>query len=167
MTSPAPSMPAWLINEGTGIAFDLADAQTTIGRDPRNDVLVHDATVSRFHAEVRRDGEQWTLHVNGTTGAEVNDARVDGPRTLLDGDRIGVGTNVLRFHRGALPSDVQPYGGHEQILNDPAMLNPTATLPAVRVRPRNRSSGLRPFWILVGLVAVVAAVAIYQMIRSR
>ncbi len=145
---------SWLVEDAAGFAYELTAPVTTLGRDPRNAILIHDATVSRFHAEVRREGAAWVLHVNGTTGAEVNGTRVDGSRTLADGDRLGIGTRSYRLHRGELPGGVVPYIGHDPGLsNDPLLQHTTTTMPAVpRVPPRRF-----PRWVVPALLGVIAA----------
>jgi pSer/pThr/pTyr-binding forkhead associated (FHA) protein len=136
-TAPRPdaSLPtmvvdAWLIEEASRVAHPLPDGITTIGRDPRNAVLVHDATISRWHAEVRAASATWTLRVMGTTGADVNGSRVADVLRLASGDLIDFGTRRFRFHRGALPAGVRRYEGHDGT-GDPALLAQTTTMPAI------------------------------------
>jgi hypothetical protein len=38
----------------------------TIGRTPNNDIVVADASISRLHAYVRRDGKQWAVADGGS-----------------------------------------------------------------------------------------------------
>lgn len=83
------------------LAFD-ADEEIAIGRDPRNQVQLPDASVSLRHALIRRGP---TGHVivdrNSTNGTFVNSARlapgVDRP--LGEGDRIQIGRARLRVMR--------------------------------------------------------------------
>ncbi len=145
---------AWLVEDAAGFGYELSAPVTTLGRDPRNAILIHDATVSRFHAEVRREGGLWVLHVNGTTGAEVNAARVEAPKALAEGDRVGIGTRSYRFTRGPLPGGVVPYVGHDPSLSsDPFLQHTTTTMPAIKRPPPRRF----PAWVVPALVAVIIA----------
>jgi ABC-type multidrug transport system ATPase subunit/ABC-type multidrug transport system permease subunit len=88
----------------------------TIGRDHSNDVALDDPNVSRFHAEVVREGDAVTLRDLGSR----NGTRVDGTPTrqapLSAGSEIGIGPYrllfdgrgfVARAERGALRLDAE------------------------------------------------------------
>jgi pSer/pThr/pTyr-binding forkhead associated (FHA) protein len=53
--------------------------------------------VSRRHAYLKKENEDWVLYDNGSTnGVKVNDTAV--PRAVVkDGDQVVIGTFVLRF----------------------------------------------------------------------
>src|SRR5436309_11459971 len=44
-----------------GITFPISKAYTTIGRDPQNDIVLTDATISRAHARIVQHGSLWTI----------------------------------------------------------------------------------------------------------
>lgn len=76
----------------------LGQQPITIGRLPDCTVPVNDANVSRRHAEVRAVGSSFVLvDLGSTNGSKVNGVRIDGQRTLDDGDIVSVGTTHLRF----------------------------------------------------------------------
>jgi ABC transport system ATP-binding/permease protein len=96
------------------IAFPAG--RLTIGRDPSNDVALDDPNVSRFHAEVVREGDAVMLRDLGSR----NGTRVDGiparHATLTAGSEIGIGPYrlvfdgrgfVARAERGALRLDAE------------------------------------------------------------
>jgi pSer/pThr/pTyr-binding forkhead associated (FHA) protein len=61
---------------------------TRVGRQLDNDVVFHEEAVSRFHAEIRYEGEKYVLYDNNSTaGTYVNSKRVE--RCVLNsGDLI-------------------------------------------------------------------------------
>jgi hypothetical protein len=62
-----------------------------IGRDRRCRLILADGTVSRAHAELRRDGDAWEVRDLGSTnGTWVNGWRVDRA-TLGPGDELSLG----------------------------------------------------------------------------
>ncbi|MFC1412909.1 FHA domain-containing protein [Streptacidiphilus sp. N1-12] len=69
-----------------------------IGRLPGSDLkLTHDS-VSRAHAELRRDGAAWTLlDLGSTNGTHVNGSRIIGAVTVRPGDRVAFGHTVFRL----------------------------------------------------------------------
>jgi len=95
-----PELLAWLImKEGArvGQVFPLDPADTDLGRDPANHIVVDDPKVSAFHAKVKvEEGKQlmvWDLaSANGTF---VNDERVTAPVAIKENDEVRLGTTVL------------------------------------------------------------------------
>lgn len=70
-----------------------------LGRADPCDVVVADPAVSRRHAEIRREGDEWVLiDLGSTNGSEVNGKRVNRHR-LTHGDRLGFGETVFEFRR--------------------------------------------------------------------
>lgn len=79
--------------------FTLPPAGPTrilIGRAPAcNFVLTH-PTVSRFHAELYRDEDQWVVRDLGSmNGTRVNGWRLTDPAPVRPGDEIGFGNLTL------------------------------------------------------------------------
>lgn len=71
---------------------------TSIGREPDNDFVVDEDTVSGRHARVvPRNGRWWIEDLGSTNGTWVNNHQVDGARPLRPGDLIHVGRVGLRF----------------------------------------------------------------------
>ena len=69
----------------------------TIGREEGNTLRLNDERVSRFHAKVQVDGEDYILtDLESTNGTRVNGTSVQ-IRRLRIGDRIGVGRSLLLF----------------------------------------------------------------------
>ena len=75
-------------------------APVTIGRLSNNDVVLADPNVSRRHAELRREGENWVLvDLDSTNGTLVN-GKLSKEHVLGDGDRCSFGTTELLFKIG-------------------------------------------------------------------
>lgn len=91
----------WLLDpsgEQVVQATDLKDEVTVIGRRPECAIILPSNTVSRRHAQVRRDGAQFFLmDLNSTNGTLLNREPVIGEELLHDRDEIGVGIYRLIF----------------------------------------------------------------------
>lgn len=69
----------------------------TIGREEGNTLRLNDERVSRFHAKVQLDGDDYILtDLESTNGTRVNGTAVQ-IRRLRIGDRVGVGRSLLLF----------------------------------------------------------------------
>ncbi|MEU6525630.1 DUF1707 and FHA domain-containing protein [Streptomyces sp. NPDC046924] len=69
-----------------------------IGRDPANGLRLNHETVSRVHAELRRQGGLWVLRDLGSTnGTTVNGRRVVGAAVVREGDQVGFGRMTYRL----------------------------------------------------------------------
>ena len=80
-----------------GRRVSLGEDPICIGRLPECDVVLSDPNVSRRHAEVRREGNDFVVvDLDSTNGTRVNGAGVR-ERRLTDGDEITVGSTTLRF----------------------------------------------------------------------
>ncbi|MHC5019857.1 MAG: ATP-binding protein [Planctomycetota bacterium] len=83
---------------GEGATYEI-DGETTIGRDRDNTIRLLVADTSRRHAVIRPtdDGGFEIEDMGSTLGTEVGGRRVTAPQRLEDGDRITLGSAVLRF----------------------------------------------------------------------
>lgn len=84
-----------------GSRFVLDAERTTAGRHPDSDIFLDDITVSRRHAELRRDelGNYVVRDVGSLNGTYVNRTRVDEAQ-LADGDELQIGMFKLVFFHG-------------------------------------------------------------------
>ncbi|HYN98623.1 MAG TPA: FHA domain-containing protein [Actinomycetota bacterium] len=74
-----------------GTNFFLEKDVVTCGRDSASDIFLDDVTVSRRHAEIRRDGNGFTIvDSDSLNGTFVNRNRVDRAE-LKNGDEIQIG----------------------------------------------------------------------------
>lgn len=80
--------------------YPLSKETLAIGRLDNCDIVLSDPGVSRRHAEVRREGDEWVLvDLGSTNGMIVNGKQVRRHR-LSPGDRIELGETTIEF-RGA------------------------------------------------------------------
>jgi pSer/pThr/pTyr-binding forkhead associated (FHA) protein len=90
-----------LDGDGRQRLVELGDAvSVSIGRAPSTAVpLTWDTEVSRLHAVLERQGDEWTIADEGLSrnGSFVNGQRLRGRRRLCDGDAIMVGNTLLAF----------------------------------------------------------------------
>ena len=83
-----------------GARYALDTDVVTMGRHPKSDIFLDDITVSRRHAEVRREGSRyWVRDVGSLNGTYVNRERADD-RELLEGDELQIGKFKLVFVHG-------------------------------------------------------------------
>src|SRR6185436_14887298 len=82
----------------SGERVTLGDRVVTIGRLPDCTIALPDANVSRKHTEVHHRGNAFVIvDLGSTNGTKINGTRIDGERTLADGDIVSVGSTHLRF----------------------------------------------------------------------
>jgi len=80
-----------------GERFVLDGNLTKLGRHPESDISLDDISVSRRHAEIRRDTDEYVLRdVGSLNGTYVNQRRVDSV-VLQQGDEILIGRFRLLF----------------------------------------------------------------------
>ena len=83
-----------------GSRFLLDTDVTTAGRHPESDIFLDDVTVSRRHAEFRRDDGRFSIHDAGSlNGTYVNQRRVESTE-LANGDELQIGKFKLTFYTG-------------------------------------------------------------------
>ncbi|MBX3158554.1 MAG: FHA domain-containing protein [Deltaproteobacteria bacterium] len=70
--------------------------EVTVGRDPRNAVVLGDPSVSRRHCRLfERDGAWWVVDLGSERGTYVNGRRIAAATQLRETDRVHVGPCVL------------------------------------------------------------------------
>ena len=71
----------------------------TLGRDPRNDMVMNHPVVSRFHAHIQLQGGSWQIEdLNSSNGTFVNNQPIQTPRPLRPGDTIRIGPWHFQFN---------------------------------------------------------------------
>lgn len=85
-----------------GSRFLLDEPVTTAGRHPDSSIFLDDITVSRRHAEVRRDGDRYLARDAGSlNGTYVNRERIETEAELGAGDELQIGKFKLVFFLGS------------------------------------------------------------------
>ena len=89
-----------------GSRFLLDQDAITAGRHPDSDIFLDDVTVSRRHAEFRREGSGYTVHdVGSLNGTYVNRERIDAV-PLAGGDEVQIGKFRLVYLTAAVRSGI-------------------------------------------------------------
>jgi pSer/pThr/pTyr-binding forkhead associated (FHA) protein len=89
-----------------GSRFLLDQDVTTAGRHPDSDIFLDDVTVSRRHAEFRREGNGYAVHdVGSLNGTYVNRERIDAT-PLSGGDEVQIGKFRLVYLTAAVRAGV-------------------------------------------------------------
>lgn len=94
--------------------FALEGRTVTVGRTQGCDVVLdRDTLVSRRHATLSRDGDQYVLtDLGSSNGTFVNDVEIRQPTPLHHGDRVLIGQHELLFlldqPRAIVPPEAQP-----------------------------------------------------------
>ena len=94
-----PGQALLLVKHGpnAGSTFMIESDVTSAGRSPQSDVFLDDITVSRKHAEFRRQDDGFYIHDLGSmNGTYVNRERVDATK-LAAGDEVQIGKFRLVF----------------------------------------------------------------------
>lgn len=80
--------------------LDLKGRDTlTLGRDPLNDMAINHPSVSRFHAQIKKqEGSYIVLDLNSTNGTFLNGKQIVGHHPLRVGDTIRIGPTTLSFN---------------------------------------------------------------------
>jgi hypothetical protein len=112
--------------------FALIQAKTVIGRGPMNEIVLTDPEISRRHAQIIRQGENYAIEDLGSTnGTFVNQLRVTALTPLNHGDNIDFGESVtLTFL--ATTADSAPafptYDEYDEFAGD-TLMEPYSEMP--------------------------------------
>src|SRR5947209_9945205 len=81
--------------------LELNKPVISIGRGSANDLVLNDASVSRFHAVVKQDAGQPVVIADrgSTNGVIINSRRITADSVLKDGDLIKIGVYSLSFEQ--------------------------------------------------------------------
>lgn len=85
---------------------ELTAEKLSIGRKSDNDLVLHDLTVSRVHAQLdyAKDGKFWQIKNMSTTNpVKLNGEELTKPEIMFDDDHISIGMYTLIFRYGESP----------------------------------------------------------------
>lgn len=157
----------YLVYEFERRAYPLTSDIFSIGRDAGSRIVIREPSVSRAHAEVRSEGDQYVLYASGPTGTKLNGEAVVSPEKLTDGDRIEVGSAELTFRRGRLPLgvsvvDIANPAGHDP---DAMTKRDTITNPILASNPTSQERKKSAPTLLILLVVLVIAAGYFLLMR--
>lgn len=79
----------------SGQIYPLDGPELTIGREPSSDIVINDPEVSRRHARLFLQGQNYVIEDYGSTnGTSVNGQRLVGPYILRPGEMVTLGENT-------------------------------------------------------------------------
>lgn len=94
----APAARRYALTMPDGSQVQLGHDHILIGRHAECSIPLTDGNVSRRHAEVKPVGTGFAVaDLGSTNGTKVNGIRIQGERSLDDGDTITVGGTHIRF----------------------------------------------------------------------
>ncbi len=95
---------AFNLNDGNELIFDLLEERISLGRNPRNEIVIDNVQISSFHAEFARQssGAYVLTDLKSSNGTYVNDKRVESAE-LKPGDKISFGLLEALFRDTHLP----------------------------------------------------------------
>jgi HD-GYP domain-containing protein (c-di-GMP phosphodiesterase class II) len=86
--------------------WELFDPRTSIGRDPICDIIINDSKVSRVHAEIILERNDFVFHDRKSlNGSFINNERVT-QQVLTPGDQIRLGGTTLHVLEDGFPSNI-------------------------------------------------------------
>lgn len=103
---PVPAEPTLEFTDTTGqpVNFKLDKPALTVGRAPDNDLVIPEAipnaaTVSKHHARLRRDQDDYIVRDLGSKNGLMVNGRQTMENLLQDGDHLSFGTVEAIFHQ--------------------------------------------------------------------
>lgn len=95
-------MPSLFVIHGRdqGKRFELRGPAVRIGREKGNGVQLHDTEVSRFHAEIRWEDDQYILQDLGSSNGTYVNSQLVPRQPLASGDRVQLGRTLMIFTAG-------------------------------------------------------------------
>ncbi len=121
-----------VINSGPtpGKVYPLEKPEIFIGRDLANDIVINDPEVSRRHARLSNQGNQYIIEDLGSTnGTSVNGQRLTGPYMLRPGEQITFGERVN------LVVEAIPVSAEAVPASSPVQPSPSYVPPAPQAQP--------------------------------
>lgn len=103
-----------LLGRKTIQVYDLDQSTIEVGRDPDADVVIDNVSVSRSHAEIRREGGRWVVEDLGSSnGTFLHGERLESAQPLEPGDEIGMGKFSIVFEK-VVGEETAPASGGSQ-----------------------------------------------------
>jgi len=123
---------AYLISETNGEnpkRFNLDKEMMTLGRHPDCHIVIEDSSVSRFHSQISRNGQDFVLEdLDSRNGTYLNDARLHQQIALRDGDRVRICDVSLVFRNPSNSQDTDPRSSGSPVRRDSVAGVPDATM---------------------------------------
>ncbi len=80
--------------------YDLPKDVILVGREDGADIVIDNPSVSRRHAEFRKEGDGWVVvDLGSSNGTFLNGIRLEGPQPVVAGDEVGLGKFSIVFEK--------------------------------------------------------------------
>ena len=89
-----------LAGANKGARFLINGDSTSIGRDPQSEIFLDDVTVSRKHAEVVKDGDNYVIVDLGSLNGTYLNSQPSNRERLVVGDEVQIGKYRLTYFSG-------------------------------------------------------------------
>ncbi|MGH2481914.1 MAG: FHA domain-containing protein, partial [Ktedonobacteraceae bacterium] len=89
-----------------GRTFPISKSIITIGREPKNDIVLSDQTVSREHARLVNNNGQWSIEKLAPTNTITVNKREVQSSPIHDRDEISLGGVITFLFHAASSSDM-------------------------------------------------------------
>ncbi|MBI5778164.1 MAG: FHA domain-containing protein [Planctomycetes bacterium] len=144
-----------LKDQGASQAFNITKDITTIGRSSKNDVVIRQGELSRFHCQIRKTGDDYVIvDLDSRNGIYFDGNRVK-EKKLVAGDEIQIGKASIIFEK-EIPKPDQPPAQDKPVA--PAVPGPAAGLSAdefIAQGRKNAFSMLVKVFIIAAIVFIV------------
>lgn len=105
-------------DEFAGEEFILSEIDNTIGRTDENFILLSDPSISREHALITRNGNDYTLmDLGSSNGTRINGRDVESPTHLESGDVVEFGSVEFVYAQGDQEVDPAEHAGQDSSTN--------------------------------------------------
>jgi pSer/pThr/pTyr-binding forkhead associated (FHA) protein len=120
----------------------LDQSRLTIGRDESNDLVLKDAGISGFHAEIQLDEESiYLIDMDSTNGTCVNGAKITGRTRIKAWDKVNFDKITAEIIN---PEKRRPTVARAAFKNPATTVNKTASRPAFHVAAERAGSAAGP-----------------------
>src|SRR5581483_3994194 len=123
-----------------GRTFPISKSVITIGREPKNDIVLSDQTVSREHARLVNNNGQWSIEKLAPTNTITVNKREVQSSPINDRDEISLGGVItFLFHAASSPSSDR-YGAvaAPPSYNQPGVPQQSFAQPSFPARPQSQ-----------------------------
>jgi len=152
----------------------LGEGAIRIGRDERNNIVLNDKSVSRFHAEVRAEGgTYYVVDLKSRNGLFVNGNQIKGKAALSLGVPVTLGAYELTLEDDLSTSEfgesAHAAAGHT-VVNPSSADRPNRPSRSATQRWQTKAPSTvvkRPavFWSALGVITLLVCVLTYALVR--
>ncbi len=111
VSPPATAIKAYLVHVQLNYSIPIEAHGLRIGRSGENQVVIPEASVSRYHAQVTlNQGRYFIQDLGSAAGVYLNGNRITGQAELRPEDAISIGSATFRFRTGGMPGHAPALG---------------------------------------------------------